>query len=246
MSSRRSSAGSTGEPPALRRDLHGRQGGRTSRAIEPALEAGWEIALRALDDVAPELADVTVSQGPGKRLENLNGLVELAGGLPRFVVLCDDDVEFVRGDVVQLVEECAQAGFGIGQPAHVPGSEVSHPHTRVSPRSRSREVPFVETGPISVVSPEWSERVFPLPAWRGMGWGLELEWSDLRADGCRLGVVDRVTIRHLDPVGKTYDESVERAQMAADLAARGLTDLSAFHVTLATWRPWRRRPPWRS
>ena len=218
---------------------------RTARAIEPARRAGWEIALRALDDVAPELADVTVSQGPGKRLENLNGLVELAGGLPRFVVLCDDDVEFVRGDVVELVAECAAAGFGLGQPAHAAGSEVSHPHTRVASRSRSREVPFVETGPISVISPAWSERVLPLPAWRGMGWGLELEWSELRAEGCRLGIVDRVTIRHLDPVGKTYDETVERAQMAADLAARGLTDLSAFHVTLATWRPWRRTPPWR-
>ena len=132
---------------------------RTARAIEPARRAGWEIALRALNDVAPELADVTVSQGPGKRLENLNGLVELTGGLPRFVVLCDDDVEFVRGDVVELVAECAAAGFGLGQPAHAPGSEVSHPHTRVASRYDAQDEP-TQTDAIGLsigLKHDWSE-----------------------------------------------------------------------------------------
>ena len=217
---------------------------RITRAIDPARAAGWEIALHALDTVVPSLADVTRSSGLGKRLENLNRLAADTDVGGRFVVLCDDDVEFVRGDVVRLVAEVEAAGFDIAQPAHAPGSHVSHPHVRVVARSRAREVPFVEAGPISVVGPDWGHRVFPLPAWRGMGWGLELEWMDLRTDGCRLGVVDRVTYRHLDPVGRTYDEERERRQMAADLDARGMEGLSSVHTTIATWRPWRRRPPW--
>lgn len=231
-------------PPLLVGIYSARNAERVARVVEPARRAGWEIALRALDEVLPDLEDVTLARGPGLRLANLNDLIERAGGLPRWVVLCDDDVQFARGDVVRLVAECAAAGFGLAQPAHAPGSHVSHPHTRAAPRSRARSVPYVEAGPVSVVAPEWSERVLPLPAWRGMGWGLELEWMDLRREGCVLGVVDRVTYLHLDPVGRTYDEDAERRRMAADLVERGIDDLAAVQVTLATWRPWRRRPPW--
>jgi hypothetical protein len=233
-------------PPLFVATYSARNSDRVARVIDPARSAGWEIALRALDHVPTALADVTRDCGPGLRLENLNALVGAADDLPRWVVLCDDDVEFVRGDVVRLVEECDAAGFGLAQPAHAPGSHVSHPHTRAVQRSRSRSVPYVEAGPISVVAPTWSERVLPLPAWRGMGWGLELEWMDLRTQGCILGVVDRVSYLHLDPVGRTYDEEAERGRMAADLAARGIDDLTRMQVTLATWRPWQRRPPWGS
>ena len=168
-----------------------------------------------LDDRTPrarttsrrELADVTLSQGPGKRLENLNGLVELAGGLPRFVVLCDDDVEFVRGDVVELVEECAAAGFGIGQPAHAPGSEVSHPHTRVAPRSRSREVPFVESGADlgDLARLERARATTPRLARDGLGARARVDGSAGRRLPCSESSIG-CTIRHLDPVGRSYDE----------------------------------------
>ena len=217
-----------------------------AQVVDPAVRAGWDVALWSLDAVPDTLANVTGGVGPGLRLENLNRVLEDADGLPRWVVLCDDDVEFVRGDVVKLVAECDSAGFGIAQPAHAHGSHVSHAHTRAMPRARARSVTFVEAGPVSVVAPEWCERVLPLPEWRGMGWGLELEWMDLRAEGCVLGVVDSVSYRHLDAVGTTYDETAERERMRADLDARGIVDLSLVQSTLAVWRPWRRHPPWRA
>jgi hypothetical protein len=218
---------------------------RLVRVAEPARRVGWEIAFWGLEEIDGRLAGVTRGSGRGLRLENLNRVLGPALEEPRWVVLCDDDVEFVRGDVVRLVAECEAAGFGLAQPAHAPGSHVSHHHTRAVPRSRAREVTFIECGPISVVSPSWCRRVLPLPEWRGMGWGLELEWMDLRAQGCVLGIVDAVTYRHLDAVGRTYNESVERERMRADLEARGIEDLSLWQSTLRTWRPWRRRPPWR-
>ena len=48
----------------------------------------------------------------------------------------------------------------------------------------------------------------PLPTWRGPGWGMELEWSDLQARGGTLGVVDATPIHHLAPVGADYDVSL--------------------------------------
>ena len=72
------------------------------------------------------------------------------------------------------------------------GREVSHGITRAQPRSRARLTTFVESGPLVAIAPEWVDRVTAAPAWRGMGWGLELDWIDLQAEGCRLGIVDAV------------------------------------------------------
>jgi hypothetical protein len=231
-------------PPLLAGVYSSRNTQRVERVVRPATAAGWDVALWSLDDVPASLEEATRGRGPGSRLQLLNRLLEHARGLPRWVVLCDDDVGFVRGDVVRLVSESEAAGFGLSQPAHAEGSHVSHGHTRAVARSRARSVPFIEAGPVSVLSPTWCGRVLPLPEWRGMGWGLELEWMDLRDEGCILGIVDRVQYLHLDPIGRTYDESAERERMRADLDARGIADLSDFQTTLETWRPWSRRPPW--
>jgi hypothetical protein len=104
---------------------------------------------------------------------------------------------------------------------------------------------FVESGPLVAIAPEWVERVTPLPVWRGMGWGIELEWIDLGAEGCRLGIVDATPVTHLGKVSGGYDDTELRARMRAELAARGVDDWGPLQETLATWRPWRRRPPWR-
>jgi hypothetical protein len=79
-----------------------------------------------------------------------------------------------------------------------------------------------------------------------MGWGRELEWSDLASDGLRLGIVDAVAVRHLRPAGKSYDWKQQHERMAALLADRGYTRLQDAQRTLATWRPWTSRPPWSS
>jgi hypothetical protein len=233
-------------PPLFAGVYSARNAERVERVVRPALRAGWDVALWSLDEAPATLDASTRGRGPGLRLQLLNRLVEPFRGVQRWIVLCDDDVEFVRGDVVGLVSESEAAGFGLAQPAHAEGSHVSHGQTRAAARSRARAVSFIEAGPVSVISPTWCERVLPLPEWRGMGWGLELEWMDLREEGCILGIVDRVQYLHLDPIGRTYDESAERERMRADLDARGIADLSEFQQTLATWRPWSRRPPWRS
>ena len=257
-SPRPSSARSTAERGARRRGDRRRGGGvstrsssgstvgkagRTQSGDRARAEGGLDDRLRALRRHRAGARASRSARGREKRLENLNGLVELAGGLA-FVVLCDDDVEFVRGDVVELVEECAAAGFGLGQPAHAPGSEVSHRTRGSAPRSRSREVPFVESGPISVISPEL-ERARPAApglARDGLGARARLD-ATCRAEGCRLGIVDAVHDQAPREGRRHVRRDRERGADASRSSRRaGLADWGPLPRTLATWRPWRRRP----
>ena len=214
------------------------------RLLAPALGAGWTTAWWALDRIAGPLAEYTVGEGAGEKLPLLNEVLARHGLPEDALVLSDDDVEFTRGDLVELASVARQAGLGVAQPAHATGSEVSHGITRARPRSRVRRTSFVESGPLVFVAAEWVPRITPLPAWRGMGWGLELDWIDLTAEGCRLGIVDAVQIRHLAKVGATYDDAEIRARMRDELRVRGVSDWAPLQSTLATWRPWKRRPPW--
>jgi hypothetical protein len=214
------------------------------RLLAPALDAGWTTAWWALDRVAAELAAHTVGEGRGEKLPLLDEALGRLGPDVGPVVLSDDDIAFERGDVVELVALAERAGLGLAQPAHAPGSEVSHGITRAQPRSRARLTTFVESGPCVAIAPEWAGRVLPLPRERGMGWGLELDWLDLADEGCRLGIVDAVRVVHLGKVGGTYDDTAIRARMREELAARGVDDWAPLQRTLATWRPWQRRPPW--
>ena len=214
------------------------------RLLAPALDAGWTTAWWALDAVAPALEAHTVGEGPGEKLPLLQAAIELHGPVRGALVLSDDDIAFSRGDVVRFVELARRAGLGLAQPAHAAGSEVSHGITRAEPRSRARLTTFVESGPLVAIAPEWVGRVTPLPVWRGMGWGIELEWADLRADGCLLGIVDATPVTHLGKVSGGYDDTELRARVRAELAERGVDDWGPLQHVLATWRPWRRTPPW--
>ena len=153
------------------------------RLVAPALAGGWSTAWWALDSVAPALADVTVGEGAGEKLPLLAETLARHGPMAGTLVLADDDIAFRRGDLSTFVALAAGAGLGLAQPAHAAGSAVSHGITREVRRSRVRLTTFVESGPLVAVAPAWVDRIVPLPVWRGMGWGIELEWMDLAARG---------------------------------------------------------------
>ena len=214
------------------------------RLLRPALDAGWTTAWWALDEVAPELASHTVGVGPGEKLALLNAVSARVAPPQGWLVLSDDDIEFVRGNVVELVTLSASAGFCLSQPAHAVGSALSHAITASRAGSLARRTSFVESGPLVAVAPEWRDAVLPLPVDRGMGWGVELEWLRLQERGCVLGVVDAVPIRHLEPVGGAYDMTPYAARLREDVAAAGVSSVTDLQRTLGTWRPWQPRPRW--
>jgi hypothetical protein len=211
--------------------------------VAPALERGWQVAWWALDEVVGDLAPLTVGSGAGPRLALLNGVLERGAVRAGWVVVSDDDVLFERGDVTRLVAVAERARLDLAQPARSDAG-VDHGITAFRRLSRARRTSFVEIGPVFVVGPRWRDRVLPFPAARGMGWGLELDWLELFREGCELGIVDAVRVRHEGERGEDYDDAGEIDRVHAELAALGYRGWSDVQVTLDTWRPWHRTPRW--
>jgi hypothetical protein len=213
------------------------------RLVQPALDGEWTVAWWALDDVADELAGVTVGTGPGEKLPLLNATLDRAGATDDWVVFSDDDAVFEQGDVTELVALCEQAGLDLAQPARTDGA-VDHRITSARRLSTARRTSFVEIGPVFAVGPRWRADILPFPEERGMGWGLELDWFALHERGCVLGIVDAVRVRHEGVRGEHYDYRDEAHRIHAELAARGFEGWADVQQTLATWRPWQRSPSW--
>ena len=205
--------------------------------LESALRCGSAVSLWALDQVAPSLARWTAGSGPGTRFALANRL--LADRPPSWCVVADDDVRFRHGDVVRLVRFAQALGLDIAQPAHALGSHVSHSFTRRAPFRVARRTSFVEIGPVVVFGPLALPHVLPLPE-EGMGWGTEAAWAQLgEREGLRLGIVDAVTIRHLQPPGGGYAAEAEREAALARLQAagkQGWGDLQRTHGRLGLRR----------
>jgi hypothetical protein len=215
------------------------------RLLAPALAGDWTVYLWALDEPDPSLAHLTAGSGPGTKFELVNRLLAERPPSPsQHVVVTDDDAVFVRGSLATFLETAAAAQLDLSQPAHVLRSNISHRITWRRPLSRARLTTFVEIGPLFAVAPGWRDRIMPFPQDIGMGWGLELDWMDLRADGCRLGIVDATPIRHLSPFAAAYAPDEEIAKLTRLLAERGAPGWKGLRRTLQTWRPWRDRSPW--
>lgn len=207
-------------------------------------------ALWALDRPHPRLDRFTLGCGPGGKFDLLNGLLDHVPS-DQHLVVADDDVVLARGDLGRLLDLVDAAGFGLAQPAHARRSHATFGVTRRRRMSTARLSTFVEIGPLFVVAPAWRHHVVPFPPNAGLGWGLDLRWTRLAADGCRLGMVDRVTLRHCRPVAGGYDTGPERDRVRSVLTELGVpADVPAWEAmarlqrATATWRPWRRRAPW--
>ncbi len=231
-------------PPTIVGIYRRRNAERVRRLLGPALDRGWRTAWWALDGTHRDLGDVTVGEGPGLKLPLLNETLRRLGAPARWTVVSDDDVRFRTGNLVRLVHLCERAGLDVGQPARARGTERSHAITTAVRCSRVRATSFVESGPLFVVGPRFRDRVFPLPERRGMGWGVEIDWYDLLAEGCRLGIVDGTVIEHLGERATEYDDTELQRDIRAELVAHGHPLWEGMRSTLEVWRPWERKPPW--
>jgi hypothetical protein len=213
--------------------------------VEEAADRGWQVRLWALDAVDETLAAVTVGDGAGPKFPLLNALLEGVDLAPfDWVVVTDDDVRFQRGSAAALLSVADAAGLDLVQSAH---TELSHRDVDFCvrrPFAVARRTTFVEIGPVFAVARRWRDRLLPFPSEHTMGWGLELDWFELAMQGARLGIVDSVPIRHLQPVGRGYEKGTQAAQLRALVRAHGLHDIRDIRRTLSTWWPWSSAPSW--
>lgn len=216
-----------------------------ARLVAEAEALGMDVALWAVDEVAPELARHTVGCGPGGRVDLLSAIWLADPDRPAGpVVMVDDDVHITRGDLRVLLAIVDECGFDLAAPSHDGRGEWSIRFTLTRPLSVARWTTFIEGGPFVVVGPRWRDRVLPLPPDLGMGWGLELVWWDLVPEGCRLGIVDAVAIHHAVSAGQSYGLGPEQARGREMLHDRGLSRLSETYDVRGRWWCWQRRPRW--
>ena len=217
----------------------------TMRGLIRQVGPSADIRLWSLDEVIPELADRTVGCGPGQKFELLNRLVDDRSIDPAaYVVVADDDVVFGRRSLATMVDLMQRGGIGLAMPAQSAASHVSYGLNVRRPANLATLVPFVEIGPLFVVSPEWASRILPFPSDMAMGWGLDVRWSGLADEGCRLAIIDACPMYHCHPPGLTYDRGPERSQLGEALAERGLKTLDEILVRRTPWRRWQRQAPW--
>lgn len=210
--------------------------------VRQVVEAGGVVALWALDEIHPQLADHTTGSGPGSRLALLNVLL---AQLPptRLLVVADDDVSFAVGDLRRLIRLVRLGRFDLAQPAHASDSHITHDVTVGRPGLKARLTRFVEVGPLVVIGPRVRPLITPFPEEFGMGWGLDVAWSDLHRRGYRLGVIDGVMIRHHGVVAAAYSTDDSEEMLSRILQQRG-HDWSYLNQTVKRWSARHPLPVW--
>jgi hypothetical protein len=218
-----------------------RPGETEARAIARALRESRHdllFAFGSMGDPDPALGAETVTSGlGGGKFENLNALLEAAGGPADWTLVVDDDVRLPRRFLDRLVGLSEHFGLALAQPAQTLRSHAAWTVTRRRPASLLRETRFVEIGPVTLLRADALAALAPFPALR-FGWGLDLAWSAEAAElGWRLGVADAVAVRHEGrPVGSAYPAQAAMEEAREFLAGRPYLPRSAAAHTLRTHR----------
>jgi hypothetical protein len=215
------------------------------RLIE-GVPAQWEVHLWALDRPHPLLLDATRATGPGGKFELLQKLIDAHSPAPdSWMVFSDDDYLFRRGGLGELLAIANAADLDVAQPAHRRPINHGHDITVVRPRTIARRTHFVEIGPVFAASPRAVEHVLPFPR-AAMGWGIEALWARKSFEGAiSMGIVDAVTIDHLQPPGRYYDMAAARAERDEFVSRAGFTSLRDPQITLGRWRRLSGKPSWK-
>jgi GT2 family glycosyltransferase len=178
-------------------------------------------------------------EGRGK-FENLNRLLDMHPPDGHdWLLLVDDDVELGSGFLDRFLFLCERFSLQLAQPAHLLNSHAAWPQTRRRARSIARETAFVEIGPVTAFASVTFETLLPFPPLR-MGWGLDAHWAALaREHSWRCGVIDAVSIRHLQaPAAADYSREAALAEARAFLSERPYLNADEARRTLATHHHW--------
>lgn len=204
-----------------------------------------DLRVWAMDGPIEELRAHTQGSGPGLKFELLNRLLE-ASPVPEnhWVVVADDDVIMSRGTGQELIHIGDRAGFDLFQPGHSLSSLYIHTFLVGRPAVRADRVTFVEIGPLFVVAPSKRPAFLPFPDDVGMGYGLELRWSERQAAGASLGLVSQCLMMHFNPVGAMYEVDREKRRLHDALADAGLSHIGASQENHGRWWRWSADPPW--
>jgi len=139
-----------------------------------------------------------------------------------WMVLVDDDVEFPDDFLDKFLYLSEAADLHICMPAHRFRSYQTFELTARHWGGLVRVTQYVESGPITAFRRSMFRHILPFPELK-WAWGTNIGWGEsARKMGYRIGIVDGTPIRHLRPVGGSYDVRLATEEAEAFLAAEGI------------------------
>lgn len=171
--------------------------------------------------------DVTVartSMAPVGKFDNINFAISgYDFNKYDWILIIDDDIEVPGGFLDLFLYFAYTYNLKLAQPAHRFLSYASYEVTERHWASLARGTAFVEIGPVTLLHRDTFADLVPFPSLR-WAWGLDMLWADVaKRRGWRIGIIDAVPIRHLRPIGASYDQAAACAEAIEFLALRGVT-----------------------
>jgi hypothetical protein len=204
-----------------------------------------DVRLWALDQIAPELADVTLGAGPGLRFVHLNWLYNAKRvNKDSWVVLADDDFLFINGGLARTMEVMKRANFVLAQPGQSLLGWWSILFNVSRPLTTARDTNYVEQGPIVIADPTFAPKIFPLPEKNDMGWGVEAEWFRMKEGNARIGIVDSCRVVHFKQNAVSYPVGPELKKMNERLLNAGIESMWQLQSVNGRWWRWQHAPAW--
>jgi hypothetical protein len=233
------------DTPVVLLMVYRRENVRLVKALLRQVPSNADIRLWALDEIAPELASQTVGFGHGTRFSNLNKLhfaKPTAEG--SWVVLVDDDVLFVRGNLSRTISVMKRAGLSLAQPSQSIIGWWTSLFNVGRPLLTARDTNYVEQGPLLVVDPSFAELILPFPDEDDMGWGIEAQWYRAKEGRFRIGVIDDCRIVHWTKTATPYAVGPELISMRERVSRAGLDSIWQLQSTNGYWWKWQQSPSW--
>jgi hypothetical protein len=168
---------------------------------------------RILESTRHNVSVATTRMRPVGKFENINSALlnqDLSGY--DWLLVIDDDIEVPDRLLDLLIYFSEKHNLKLAQPAHKFKSHKSFTITERHWGSQARNTQFIESGPVSLFHRDTFPDLIPFPALRWT-WGIDVYWADMaKRRGWRMGIVDAAPIRHLRPVGGSYDMSAARKE----------------------------------
>jgi len=231
--------------PVLLLMVYRRKNAPIVKALLHQVPPNADIRLWALDEIAPELAGQTLGFGNGTRFSNFNKLYSIRPIMEgSWVVLVDDDVLFVKGNLNRTINVMERAELSLAQPSQSIIGWWTSLFNVGRPLVIARDTNFVEQGPLFIVDPSFAEVILPFSDESDMGWGIEAQWYRAKEGRFRIGIIDDCRIVHWTKNATFYDVAPEMVNMHERVTKAGLDSIWQLQSTNGYWWKWQQMPSW--
>ena len=172
----------------------------------PGREKDLQTLIASLTQTRHQVTTAIIPMGMRGKFDNIDlALTEHDLSTFDWLLVVDDDIALPPHFLDLFIYFCWRERLQLAMPAH---RFLSHKSFTVTERhwgAVARLTNFVEIGPVTLLHASLFSALTPFPSLR-FAWGLDVLWSsEAKRKGWRLGVVDATPVRHLRPIGQSYD-----------------------------------------